>query len=123
METGNTGPFFVCLASATFDCCGVFLEGMEFRKSAELAWNIRVQDKENRGHFVADVWQWQWFVVDEEIDCRVNYGFTSKRGFDASQVQEWKSLKRVAIEASHMNSFGAEWSASSWGKPVSPHKG
>ena len=45
----------------------------------------------------------------KKIDCRVKYGFTSKRGFDASQVQEWKSLKRVAIEASHMNSFGAEW--------------
>ena len=75
---------------------------MEFRKSAELAWNkanIRVQEMENHGHFIADVWK--RFVVDEEIDCRVNYGFTSKRCFGAAlKVQELNFENIPVIEES-----------------------
>ena len=77
------------VASATLDC-GVFLDRVEFRISAELAWskaNIRIQEMESRGRFVADVWK--RFIVDEEIDCGVNFGFTSKRRFGtAMKVQE-----------------------------------
>ena len=42
---------------------------------------------DSHGRFMADIWK--RFVVDEEIDCRVNYGFTSKRKFgDSMKVQE-----------------------------------
>ena len=88
-------------ASATLDC-GVFLDRMEFRKSAELAWNkacIRIQEMDRSDHFVADIWK--RFVVDEEIDCRVNYGFTSKRRFgSALKVQELNFENIPVIEES-----------------------
>ena len=88
-------------ASATLDC-GVFLDRMEFRKSAELAWNkacIRVQEMDRSDHFVADIWK--RFVVDEEIDCRVNYGLTSKRSFgSALKVQEFNFENIPVIEES-----------------------
>ena len=75
--------------SATLDC-GVFLDRQEFRKSAEFAWNkanVRIQEMDQHARFVADLWK--RFIVDEEIDCRVNYGFTSKRRFGSSmKVQE-----------------------------------
>ena len=87
--------------SSTLDC-GVFLDRMEFRKSAELAWNkanIRVQEMDKGGRFIADLWK--RFVVDEEIDCRVNYGFTSKRKFGRSmQVQELNYENIPIIEES-----------------------
>ena len=80
------------------------------QKSAELAWNkanIRVQEMESRGHFVADVWK--WFVVDEEIDCRVNYGFTSKRCFGAAlKVQELNFENIPVIEESRDRSKSCE---------------
>ena len=62
--------------SATLDC-GVFLDRQEFRKSAEFAWNkanVRIQEMDQHARFIADLWK--RFIVDEEIDCRVNYGFT-----------------------------------------------
>ena len=40
-----------------------------------------------RPRFIADLWK--RFVVDEEIDCQVKYGFTSKRRFGSSmKIQE-----------------------------------
>ena len=58
------------------------------------AWNkanIRIQEMERGGHFVADVWK--RFVVDEKIDCCVKYGFTSKRRFGtALKVQELENI-------------------------------
>ena len=70
--------------------CGVFLDRQELCKSAEFAWNkanVRIQEMDQHARFVADLWK--RFVVDEEIDCRVNYGFTSKRKFGSSmKVQE-----------------------------------
>ena len=40
---------------------------------------------------------WKRFAVNEEIDCRVNYGFTSKRRFGTSmQVQEL-NLENIPI--------------------------
>ncbi|CAE7371257.1 unnamed protein product, partial [Symbiodinium necroappetens] len=75
--------------SSTLDC-GVFLDRSEFRKSGELAWNksnVRIQEMDHHARFIADLWK--RFVVDEEIDCRVNYGFTSKRKFGVSmKIQE-----------------------------------
>ena len=101
MEAILDRSLFGSVASATLDC-GVFLDRMEFRKSAELAWNkanIRIQEMENHGHFIADVWK--RFVVDEEIDCRVNYGFTSKRCFGAAlKVQELNFENIPVIEES-----------------------
>ena len=89
MEACLDRAVFSASASSTLDC-GVFLERQEFRKSAELAWNkanIRIQEMSQRGHFISDLLK--RFVVNEEIDCRVNYGFTSKRCFGTSmQVQE-----------------------------------
>ena len=88
-------------ASATWGCA-VFLDRMEFRKSAELAWNkanICIQEMGRGGHFVADVWK--RFVVDEEIDCRVNYGCTSKQRFgSALKVQELNLENIPVIEES-----------------------
>ena len=75
--------------SSTLDC-GVFLDRGEFRKSGEMAWNksnIRIQEMDHHARFIADLWK--RFVVDEEVDCRVNYGFTSKRRFGISmKIQE-----------------------------------
>ena len=79
--------------TTTLDC-GVFLDPQEFRKSGEFACgkcNVRIQGMDSHGRFIADIWK--RFVVDKEIDCRVNYGFTygftSKRKFgDSMQVQE-----------------------------------
>ena len=75
--------------SSTLDC-GAFLERTEFRKSGELAWNksnVRIQEMDHHARFIADLWK--RFVVDEEVDCRVNYGFTSKRKFGISmKIQE-----------------------------------
>ena len=46
-----------------------------------------LQEMDSHGRFIADIWK--RFVVDEEIDCRVNYGFTSKRKFgDSMKIQE-----------------------------------
>ena len=85
MEAVLDKALFGSLASATLNC-GVFLDRMEFRKLAELASNkanIRIQEMEKHGHFVADVWK--RFLVD----CCVNYGFTSKRCFGSVlKVQE-----------------------------------
>ena len=75
--------------TTTLDC-GVFLDRQEFRKSGEFVWgkcNVRIQEMDSHGRFIADIWK--RFVVDEEIDCRVNYGFTSKRKFgDSMKIQE-----------------------------------
>lgn len=52
-----------------------------------LSRNVRVQEMDHHARFVADLWK--RFVADEEIDVRVNYGFTSKRRFgDSMKVQE-----------------------------------
>ena len=62
--------------------CGVFLHRGEFRKSSELAWNkskVRIQDMDHHARFIADLSK--RFVVDDEVGCRVNYGFTSKHRF------------------------------------------
>ena len=89
MEACLGRAVFSASASSTLDC-GVFLERQEFRKSLELAWNkanIRIQEMSQHGHFISDLWK--RFAVNEEIDCRVNYGFTSKSRFGTSmQVQE-----------------------------------
>ena len=89
MEAVLDAALFGSDARATLDC-GVFMERAEFRKSAELAWNkanVRIQEMDQSGRFLADIWK--RFVVDEEIDCRVNYGFTTKRRFGNSmKVQE-----------------------------------
>eukprot|EP00435_Cladocopium_sp_Y103_P075914 s462_g69.t1 len=75
--------------SATLDC-GVFLDRQEVRKSSEFAWNkanVRIQEMDQHARFIADLWK--RFIVDEEIDCRVNHGFTSKRRFgSAMKIQE-----------------------------------
>ncbi|CAE7597628.1 unnamed protein product, partial [Symbiodinium sp. CCMP2592] len=102
MEAVLDRALFGDLATATLDC-GMFLDRVEFRKSAELAWNkasIRIQEMESRGRFVADVWK--RFVVDEEIDCRVNFGFTSKRRFgSAMKIQELNFENIPIIEESN----------------------
>ncbi|CAE7706700.1 unnamed protein product [Symbiodinium sp. CCMP2592] len=89
MEAILDRTLFGDLASSTLDC-GVFLDRSEFRKSAELAWNmanVRIQEMDHKSSFHADLWK--RFVVDEDIDCRVNYGFTTKRKFGESlKVQE-----------------------------------
>ena len=89
MEAILDRTLFGDLASSTLDC-GVFLDRSEFRKSAELAWNmdnVRIQEMDQKSTFHADIWK--RFVVDEDIDCRVNYGFTAKRKFGESlKVQE-----------------------------------
>lgn len=49
--------------------------------------------------FIADLWK--RFVADEEIDCRVNYGFTSKRKFgDSLKVHELNYENIPVIEES-----------------------
>ena len=89
MEAILDKALFGELATSTLDC-GVFLDRAEFRKSAELAWNranVRIQEMDHNGRFVADIWK--RFVVDEDIDCRVNYGFTAKRRFgECMKIQE-----------------------------------
>ncbi|CAE7447303.1 unnamed protein product, partial [Symbiodinium sp. CCMP2456] len=89
MEAILDKALFGELATSTLDC-GVFLDRAEFRKSAELAWNranVRIQEIDHNGRFVADIWK--RFVVDEDIDCRVNYGFTAKRRFgECMKIQE-----------------------------------
>ena len=47
--------------------------------------------------FFADLWK--CFVVDEEVDCRVNYGFTTKRRFGSSmKIQEMNYENIPVIE-------------------------
>ncbi|CAE6915818.1 unnamed protein product [Symbiodinium sp. CCMP2592] len=88
-------------ASSTLDC-GVFLDRSEFRKSAGLSWNkanIRIQEMDEKSRFIADIWK--RFVVNEELDLRVNYGFTVKRTFGASmKVQELNYENIPTIEES-----------------------
>ena len=88
-------------ASSTLDC-GVFLDRAEFRKSAGLSWNkanIRIQEMDEKSRFIADIWK--RFVVNEELDLRVNYGFTVKRTFGASmKVQELNYENIPTIEES-----------------------
>ena len=89
MEAYLKKALFSDLQSATLDC-GVFLDRQEFRKSAEFAWNkanVGIQEMDQNACFISDLWK--RFVVDEEVDCRVNYGFTSKRRFGSSmKIQE-----------------------------------
>ena len=80
--------------AATLDC-EVFQERGEFRKSAGDAWNkstIRVQEVDRRACFLGDLFK-RW-VVGEEIDLRVNFGFTVKRSFDEA---------RKVIEVNYQN--------------------
>ena len=85
--------------SATLDW-GDFLDRQEFRKSAEFAWNkanVRIQEMDQHARFIADLWK--CFVVDEEVDCRVNYGFTTKRRFGSSmKIQEMNYENIPVIE-------------------------
>ena len=101
MEAVLDAALFGSLSSASLDC-GVFLDRMEFRKSAELVWNkanVRIQEMDSKVRFLSDVWK--RFVVDEEIDCRVNYGFTTKRRFGASmKIQEVNYENVPVIEES-----------------------
>lgn len=42
---------------------------------------------DQNGKFLADLWK--RFIVDEELDCHVNYSFTSKRRLGSSmKIQE-----------------------------------
>lgn len=95
--------------SATLDC-GVFLDRSEFRKSGEFAWNkanVRIQEMDHQQRFVADLWK--RFIVDEDIDCRVNYGFTSKRRFGSSmKVQELNYENIPTIEEGKDRRKGCE---------------
>ncbi|CAE7791620.1 unnamed protein product [Symbiodinium sp. CCMP2592] len=101
MEAVLDAALFGSLSSASLDC-GVFLDRMEFRKSAELAWNksnIRIQEMDTKVRFLSDIWK--RFIVDEEIDCRVNYGFTTKRRFGTSlKIQEVNYENVPVIEES-----------------------
>ncbi|CAE8688578.1 unnamed protein product, partial [Polarella glacialis] len=95
--------------SATLDCA-CFIDRMEFRKSGEFAWNmctVRIQEMDHHGRFVSDVWK--RFVVDEEIACRVNFGFTSKRRFGSSmKVQELNYENIPVIEEAKDHSKACE---------------
>ena len=123
MEAILDAALFGTLASATLDC-GVFLDRQEFRKSAELAWNksnIRIQEMHSLVRFISDIWK--RFVVDEEIDCRVNYGFTSKRCFGHSmKVQElnYENVPRAERERRFVSSFGGGWYAFAWASLATP---
>lgn len=109
MEAYLEKALFSSDQSATLDC-GVFLDRQEFRKSAEFAWNkanVRVQEMDQHARFIADLWK--RFVVDEEIDCRVNYGFTSKRRFGTSmKVQELNYENVPVIEEGRDKLKGCE---------------
>lgn len=87
--------------SSTLDC-GCFTDRGEFRKSGEFAWNrpdVQVQEMDHAIRFIGDVWK--RFVVDEEIDCRVNYGFTVKRKVgDSMKVQELSCENVPVVEES-----------------------
>ena len=69
-----------------------FVEQGEFRKSGHCAWKkkvVRIQELPvgAKRRFKTDIWK--RFIVGEEIDCRVNFGFTAKRTFGESmKVQE-----------------------------------
>ena len=83
--------------SATLDC-GVFLDRQEFPKSSEFAWNkanARIQEMDQHARFIADLWK--RFIVDEEIDCRVNYGFTSTRRFGSSMKIQELNYENISI--------------------------
>ena len=104
--------------TATLDC-GVFLDPQEFRKSGEFACrkcNVRIQGMDSHGRFIADIWK--RFVVDKEIDCRVNYGFTSKRKFgDSMKVQELNVMEEVREIISKRASISSDvWFACVWAK-------
>ena len=50
---------------------------------------------ENHCHSVAEVWK--RFVVDEEIDGRVNDGFISKRCFGAALKMQEPKLEHIQV--------------------------
>ena len=67
--------------------CSVFLDRSELLKRA------------CQMRFISDVWK--RFVGDEEIDCSVNYGFTSNRCFgEAMKIQELNYENVPVIEES-----------------------
>ena len=92
--------------SAALDC-GVFLDRQEFRKSAEFAWNkanVRVQEMDQHARFISDLWK--RFLVDEEVDCRVNYGFTSKRKFGSSMKVQELNYENIPVIEDGRDSLG-----------------
>ena len=101
MEAILDAALFGSKSSASLDS-GVFLDRAEFRKSAELVWNksnVRIQEMDSKVRFISEIWK--RFVVDEEIDCRVNYGFTTKRRFGTSmKIQELNYENVPVIEES-----------------------
>lgn len=66
--------------------CACFMDRQEFRKSGGDAWDrLHVRTCEAPGpnaRLESDLWK--RFITDEEIDVRVNYGFTVKRRFGNS---------------------------------------
>lgn len=83
--------------STTLDC-GVFLDRTEFRKSAGCAWNcanVRLNEIDCNTKFLSDIWK--RFVVDEEIDVRVNYGFTVKRKFGRSMKVQDLNYENIPV--------------------------
>ena len=70
--------------------CGIFTERLEFRRSGHFGWNkvaIRIQEFNNDRRIISDIWK--RFVSGEDIDLRVNYGFTVKLSFGSSmKIQE-----------------------------------
>ena len=83
--------------SCYFDC-GCFQQRDEFKKSGGLAWNksiVRIQEMDANARFLSDLWK--RFVVDEEIFCRVNYGFTEKLKFGESMKDQELNYENIPV--------------------------
>ena len=91
--------------------CGVFLDRSEFRKSGHFAFdkaNVRIQECQADSRFLADIWK--RFVVGEEIDLRVNYGFTIQVSFSESmKVWELNYENIPVIEEKKRSTGGDPW--------------
>ncbi len=55
------------------------------------------QEMDHHDRFLGDLWK--RFVVDEEIECHVNYGFTSsrRRFGESMKVQELNTVVKISL--------------------------
>ena len=78
----------------------IFLDRSEFRRSAHFGCNkiaLRFQEFTNEKNILSDLWK--RMISGEEMDLRVNYGFTVKQRFDTSmKVQELNRENIPVIE-------------------------
>ncbi|CAK0904007.1 unnamed protein product [Prorocentrum cordatum] len=78
--------------------CSCLLERSEFKKSGGLAWNqsiVRIQEIDGAARFLSDIWK--RFIVDEEIDCGENFGFTETLKFGESMKDQKLNFENIHV--------------------------